>query len=43
MKNSKISDRVWFTLAAVLSLIAAISMLVLEESSLVSDLVYAGF
>jgi hypothetical protein len=43
MKNSRPADRVVIAVTALLCVLAAVSMLVLEESSLVVDLVYAGF
>ena len=43
MKNSKIISRVVTGATALLCAIVTWSMLVLEEQSLVADLVYAGF
>ena len=43
MKNSKLAERTVIGVTAVLCILAAVSMLMLEESSLVVDLVYAGF
>jgi hypothetical protein len=43
MKNSKLTERSVMLVTAVLCILAAASMLLLEESSLVVDLVYAGF
>jgi hypothetical protein len=43
MKNSRSFERVVLVVTAALCITAALSMLVLEESSLVVDLVYAGF
>jgi hypothetical protein len=43
MKNSGNFERLVLVVTAVLCSAAALSMLLLEEQSLVSDLVYAGF
>jgi hypothetical protein len=43
MKNSGSIERLCLVVTAVVCLAVALSMLLLEEQSLVSDLVYAGF